>query len=312
MVPAARFAVVIVAFALLVPASSRASLAPRPGVQVPLVPVAGGWTVGAEIDGRQLRLLLDTGSSRSYVRREVAVSLDLRPRARFEIVDAVGSSDGVCAGPVPVRLGAFSTSVDCLSWRPKPVPGEAALLPRGVDGILGTDAFADGRFLIDPGQGSLTVGGPELDSWIEGTEAVSGVAEGRFWIELRPVARRAGTVRALRLVVDSGTDQALLFGEAARAQGHAAVDATNALQLRTLSGARSVRAARLPRLASGEWFLRRGLAVLLPEVEDREEDGVVPLSGLGAVYLDASAGRVVLDARLRAVPRERTTMLAAR
>ena len=312
MVAATRSVVVIVAFALLVPAPSRASMSPPPGVRVPLVPLAGGWAVGVEIGGRQLRLLLDTGSSRSYVRREVAVSLDLRPRARFDIVDAAGSSLGVCAGPVPMRIGAFSTSVDCLSWRPKPVPGEAALLPSGIDGILGADAFADGRFLIDPRNGSLTIGGPELDPWIEGTEAVSGVSEGRFWIELRPVADRAGSARALRLVVDSGTDRTLLFGAAARAQGHAAVDATSALQLRTLSGARSVRAVRLPRLASGEWLLRRGLAVLLPEVEDREEDGVVPLSSLGAVYLDASAGRVVLDARFRAMPRERTTMLAAR
>ena len=33
--------VVIVAFALLVPAPSRASMTPPPGVRVPLVPVAG-------------------------------------------------------------------------------------------------------------------------------------------------------------------------------------------------------------------------------------------------------------------------------
>ncbi|MDX9736364.1 MAG: retropepsin-like aspartic protease [Thermoanaerobaculia bacterium] len=312
MVAATRSVVVIVAFALLVPAPSRASMSPPPGVRVPLVPLAGGWAVGVEIGGRQLRLLLDTGSSRSYVRREVAVSLDLRPRARFDIVDAAGSSFGVCAGPVPMRIGAFSTSVDCLSWRPKPVPGEAALLPSGIDGILGADAFAGGRFLIDPRNGSLTIGGPELDPWIEGTEAVSGVSEGRFWIELRPVADRAGSARALRLVVDSGTDRTLLFGAAARAQVHAAVDATNDLQLRTLSGARSVRAVRLPRLASGDWRLRGGSALLLPEVRDRHEDGVVPLSGLGAVYLDASTGRVVLGAWLRTTPPRPTTMVAAR
>ena len=312
MVPAARFAVVIAAFALLVPATSGAALIPPPGVRVPLDPIAGGWAVSVEVDGRQLRLLLDTGSSRSYVRREVAVSLNLRPHARFEIVDAAGSSVGVCAGPVPVRLGVYATSVECLSWRPQSVSGEAALLPRGVDGILGADAFTGGRVLIDPESGSLTVGGPELDSWVEGTEAVSGVFEGRFWIELRTVANRAGSARALRLVIDSGADQTLLFGAAARVLEYAAIDATSALRLVTLSGTRRVRAVRLPQLVSGDWRLRRGSALLLPEVRDRQEDGVVPLSRLGALYIDAPAGRVVLGARLRTAPRERTTMVAAR
>jgi predicted aspartyl protease len=312
MVSAVRSAVVIVAFALLVPAPSRASMTPPPGVRVPLVPVAGGWAIAVHVGGRQLRLLLDTGSSRSYVRREVAVSLDLRPRARFEIVDAAGSSVGVCAGPVPIRLGAFVASVECLSWRPGPAPGEAALLPRGIDGILGADAFAGGRVLIDPGSGSLTVGGPELDAWIDGTEAVSGVSEGRFWIELRTVANRAGSARALRLVVDSGTDRTLLFGAAARAHARAPNHTSSALRLETLGGTRSAHAVRLPQLVSGNWRLRGGSALLLPEVRDRQEDGVVPLSGLGAVYLDASTGRVVLGARLRTTPPRPATMVAAR
>lgn len=312
MVPAARSAVVIVAFALLVPAPSRASMTPPPGVRVPLVPVAGGWAVAVDFGGRQLRLLLDTGSSRSYVRREVAVSLDLRPRARFDIVDAAGSSVGVCAGPVPIRLGAFAASVDCLSWRPGAAPGEAALLPRGIDGILGADAFAGARVLIDPESGSLTVGGPELDEWIDGTEAVSGASEGRFWIELRTVANRAVSARALRLVVDSGTDRTLLFGAAARAHARAPNDTSSALRLETLSGTRPAHAVRLPPLVSGDWRLRGTSALLLPEVQDRQEDGVVPLSGLGAIYLDASAGRVVLGARLRTTPPLPTTMVASR
>lgn len=256
----------------------------------------GGWTVAARLDGRPVTLLLDTGSTRTFVRRAVATALDLKPAARFEIATPLGSAAGLCARGVSLAFGALRLELDCLGWR---ADGDDAALPEGVDGLLGWDAFAGRALLLDPDAGELWLGGLGLGRWVDGVAVPAGWAEGRLWIELAPDGRRPDD--GLRLVIDSGADTTLLFGDAARRLSARAVPLATARRLATLGGDAARPAVLLPKLRAAGRAVGAGPALLLPEVGDRIEDGLVPLARVGALFVDLDGG-VRLDAHWRSAP----------
>lgn len=257
----------------------------------------GGWTVAARLGGRPVTLLVDTGSTRTFVRRSIAAALDLKPAARFEIATPLGSATGLCARGVRLALGALPVELNCLGWQ---ADGADATLPDGIDGLLGWDAFAGRSLLLDPRAGELWLGGLELEAWIDGIAVPAGRTEGRLWIELRPDGRRPD--QALRLVVDSGADTTLLFGEAARRHSTRAVPLAGSRRLATLRGAADRPAVLLPKLHASSRAIGAGPVLLLPEVDDRVEDGLVPLERVGALFVDLD-GDVRLGARWRETPR---------
>lgn len=312
-VPVVAACFVTLALLALTPSALAASAPSPPAVRLTLEAHRGdGWTVAARLDGTPVTLLVDTGSTRTFVRRTVAAALDLKPVARFEIASPLGSALGVCAGDVELELGGWPVTLDCLGWR---ADGLDDALPAGVDGLLGWDALAGRSLLIDPAAGELWLGGSGLAAWVDGVEVPAGRAEGRLWIGLSTGdGRRRGT-ETLRLVVDSGADTTLLFGDAARRLATRATLAPAALRVETLAGGATRAAVLLPRLRASTISFGAGPALLLPEVADRNEDGLLPLARVGALFVDLASGEVKLDAHWRSSPRPATAdrdALAAR
>jgi hypothetical protein len=275
---------------LLLAASLLATaVAPRGGAAatVPLRPLPGGlFAASVEVEGEALWMIVDTGATRSMVRSEVAARLDLKPRARFRWETAAGAADGLCAGPVAARIGATRLLVDCLGWS---AAADAAELGPGIAGVLGADALVGRPLLLDPRRALLELDGDV--AVLAGTTVPLALVEGRPVLTLG----KAGGGAGLRLVLDSAAEELVLFGRAA-----AAVPARGAVGLATLRGSRQAAVGPAPRLIGLPRPPRR--AVLLPDVGDRGEDGLLPLAAVGTVALDWRRGVAVLADRGPAYP----------
>jgi len=253
---------------------------------VPLSPLGGGLVaVRLEIEGESLSLLLDTGTTRSWVRAAVARRLHLKPRARYTVQTTAGAVEGLCAGPVAARLGESDIAIECLGWSSV---RDEALLPSGADGVLGADGLRGRPLLLDPARRRLVVDAAARE--VSGTEVPLSLEGGRPALSLAVGGDWAPRGRRLRLVLDSAADHLVLFGEVASG----AVPLRGAI-LRTLGGSRRVAVGEAPRLREVARPPRR--AVLLADVTDRGEDGLLPLSAVGAVLLDWERGIAVLEAR---------------
>jgi hypothetical protein len=255
---------------------------------VPLRLLDGGLLAApVRIGDRVLWMLVDTGATRSRVSADVARQLDLTPRARYVLQTAEGVAECVCGGPVAARVGDSILVIDCLGWS---VGDEKAALRPGVAGVLGADALAGRSLLLDPVRRRLVLDPPIGE--LAGEVVSFTLEQGRPTLTL-PIAAEGGVgPPSLRLVLDSAADALILFGPAAGVpRGRGQVDlATSTGTVRAAFGAapRLVGLRRTPRQA-----------VLLPEVTDRGEDGLLPLAAIGAVALDWERGVAVLNARPR-------------
>ncbi len=262
------------------------SLAPPAlhGVSVPLEDLGEGLIAApVEIAGVRLRMLIDTGATRSLVRPVVAQQLHLIPRARFALETPIGRSDAVCAGPVKAKIGSFALTIACLGWS---TAIDRLHLRGGVDGILAADALVGLAMRIDVSRRILVVGRGALS--VTGREVPLEVVEGRPVVDV-PAGGALARLCSLRLVLDSGANQLVLFGGVAQALARRQVGWS------TLNGERRVAVAVAPRIRGLSHLVRR--AVLLPQVGDRRENGLVPLTMVGAVALDWRRGVAILDAR---------------
>jgi hypothetical protein len=177
------------------------------------------------------------------------------------------------------------------------------LLPGGgeIDGVLGADVLAGHDVWIDVDRQRFRIGAPfELDSWFDGVVLPLESIAGRpaMTVDLLDVDARPVRVR---LVIDSGTDSVILFGEtAARLElARRGTPLSRKAVLSTTLGAQAASTAVIGRAVAGPQSLRLGRATLLPEVRDRVEDGLLPLDRLGPVLLELARQRIVVDARPR-------------
>ena len=294
-----RLAPAILASLLAIPASLPA-LDP-PGAALRLERSSGGLpVVSAGLGGETLRFVLDTGTSRSMIAASAAGRLGLAPRARFAVVTAAGPARAAaCAGPLEVRVGGLSLTVACLGW----VPDETS--PAGledVDGVLGADALAGVDLWLDlrRSQARLAPAG-QLGPWCDGERLPLATIEERPALAVELSALPTDARRAV-LVLDSGTDRPLLFGEAARNAGRALGMRGLPGRLRTAAGGSDLALVPLGELRVGRTRRISGWSGLLPEVADRGEDGLLPIGLLGPVLLDLADAVVVIGARLRTAP----------
>ena len=247
---------------------------------VPLRPLAGGlFAAPVHIGGESLWLLVDTGATRTMLRSEVATRLHLKPRARFLLETTAGSVPGLCAGPVALRVGRTELSVDCLGW--SPAADGVTLGAAGIDGVLASDALGGRPLLLDPARALLVLDPSPHE--ISGLEVPLTLEAGRPTLTMRTAG---GT---LRLVLDSAAEDLILFGAAA-----AAVTARRGVGLETMTGARAAAVGMPPRLTDVRRPPRQ--ALLLPDLRDRGEDGLVPLATVGRVALDWQRGVATLAA----------------
>lgn len=252
-------------------------------VSVPLKDLGGDLIAApVEIAGVRLRMLIDTGTTRSLVRPVVAQRLHLIPRARFVLQTPTARRDAVCAGPVKAKIGGFALTIACLGWSSAI---DRLHLGSSVDGILAADALVGLPIRIDLSRRMLIVGPGALS--VTGKEVPLEVVEGRPVVDV-PAGGILARVGSLRLVLDSAANQLVLFGGAAQALARRQVGWS------TLNGESRVAIAMAPRIQGLSRRVRR--AVLLPQVRDRRENGLVPLTLVGSVALDWGRGVAILDA----------------
>lgn len=294
-----RPALLVVSLLLAIPAHLSA-LEP-PGTALRLERSRGGLpVVVAAVGGETLRFALDTGTSRSMIAASVAERLRLAPRAKYQLVTAAGAPrTALCAGPVEARIGGATLALDCLGW----VPEERLLAgAEDVDGLLGADALASVDLWIDASRGRARIA-PQgtLGDWVEGERLAVERVERRpaIRVTLRSLGRRGEPVQ---LVIDSGADRILLFGELARRTGSALRAEARPGTLATATATARVATVPLGDLGAGRMRLDAGWAGLLPGVVDRVEHGLLPLARLGPVLLDLGGGLLVARAKLRTAP----------
>jgi len=251
--------------------------------------------VAVELGGETLRAVIDTGTTRSMIAGAAAERLGLVVRARFEVATAAGPvRQALCAGPLPVRIEGVELAIDCLGW----VPGEARLAGApDVDLLLGADALASVALWLDLDAGRARLAPPgALTPWMRGERL------GLERLERRPAVEVTLSGSTFRLVLDSGANAPLLFGSAALRFGAAYRGERRSARLETAAGSVTREAFEAGNLRLGGMRARAGWGLLLPEVADRQEDGLLPLSVLGPVLLDLSSNLVVVGARLRSRP----------
>jgi predicted aspartyl protease len=113
---------------------------------------------------------------------------------------------------------------------------------------------------------------------------------------LVPVHHRAGAA-TLRLVLDSGASDLVLFENGERA---AAVDVERDARpaiMTSRAGRRFVRRARIPALKIGDVFVRDVVAALVRldgEQRSRREDGLLPVRLFSSIQVNSREGLLVL------------------
>ena len=205
--------VVILAVAPRLPATGlpgEAMQLPRSRSGLPIVAVKVGT--------KTLRLVIDTGTSRTLVSGMAAARLGLVPARRlsFGCVAGAQPTGALCAAPAPeIRLGSLSIPLDCLGW----MPDEPQLAgAEDVDGVLGADALAYVDLWIDlrGARVNARFAPPgSLGPWTDGRRLTLEVVGQRLAVDAELTG--IGSNRTARLVLDSGSDGLLLFGPLAHA-----------------------------------------------------------------------------------------------
>jgi len=256
---------------------------------------SGGMpTVEVRLAGRQVRMALDTGATRTMISGELASELGLVARERFSLHDAGDVvREASCAGPITLDLDGVALRSNCLGWIPN--TRRVGRVDRAA-GVLGFDALSSADVWIDLEHRRLIVAPP---GGLHGR--FNGIAVGlqrRFGRPMMLATPESGPLaaRQLRLVVDSGSDTVVLFGDAARTAARSASHGLPSI----VSAAYSrhfVSSGHVGRVRIGAYRTDLAQARLLPDVRGRAEDGVVPLSLLGPVLFEAGSDTFLLAAR---------------
>lgn len=120
------------------------------GVTIPLESTFAGLIVEVHIDGKPVRLMLDTGAAATALSPEAARKFGLKA---LEWNDKGISSTG---GQVAIRRALTKRITLGDAWTENE-PVWVAEMPRGIDGVLGISTLADWDVRIDPMTKKLTL-----------------------------------------------------------------------------------------------------------------------------------------------------------
>ena len=262
-----------------------------PGRGVPLrIAVDGLISVEVVINGNRVRLMLDTGSSRSAVSSKLARSLGLAPVAKATVVTSAGraergvvSLEEVSVGTV-VKRGLLATVLE---------DADMAIFDAGYSGILGQDFLFDQNYTLDYKDGRLSWTS-DASAPPDATPLALHAVHGRWMVALPQAAR---SDRALTLVPDSGASELVLFDYAAQRMELSPVACC--ARVSTITGGQYAQLVMLPRLKVGAVLLRSQQAVVVhrPQLDASSGDGLLPLSLFAGVTFDARSKTMWVRAR---------------
>ncbi len=229
-----------------------------------------------QVSGKNLWMLLDTGSTRSFLRRSVARRLGLKPQQIRQLETPMGTVKVACS-PLTIRLGSRDLHLERVGWNET---SDELAGWGSVDGILGMDALAQGPLMLDTKGRWLSF---DRDNHQGGHVIELGFLAGRPSLRLPVRILNRSRNAHMTLVVDSGATSFILFGTAARTAHRSTRFRTSKVRLASLAGTRL--ALQVPHSTIGNDLSVRG-PVLLPEVVNRSEDGLLPIDGLSPIYFD--------------------------
>ncbi len=215
-----------------------------------------------------LRFLLDTGAQTNQVDERIARKFGLAPTFRTAM--------GTAAGEVLVEGGRVAE----VTLGPATAAKQEFLftglegvhtLASNIQGVLGQEFLSHFDYLLDFAGHRLVIGGGAPDG---GKRVGLNLVDGRPTVE---------TDRG-KLVLDSGTESAILFGSGGAGQGGRMV---------TASGSAAVSAVqRLKVRIAGREYVTSAASVARVSPQ---EDGLLPASLFHAVYVSNSEKYLVLD-----------------
>ncbi|MBS1824233.1 MAG: aspartyl protease family protein [Acidobacteria bacterium] len=244
--------------------------------------------VQAHINGQgPFRLLLDTGSTTSYVTTQIADRLRLDYTHRTVVVTAAGEQIIPATASTHIRVGTTeSAGVELLA---APLPG-LRHLGLNVDGILGQNFLSRHPYLLDFRAKRILF----HDEATEKAQSMPATFLGPA-VAGRPVLNvQLDPVSApVVLVLDSGASGLLLYctSRCPRLTDPSAA----ALEAVTNNGARRVRHGILPQATLGELqFKQRRAAIIHANPEPGQADGLLPANWFSAIYYDAARQEIRL------------------
>ena len=224
------------------------------------------------------RFLVDTGTQSSAVRSDLAGKLKLRPAYRIEVATNAGSHTMVATIANRVSLG--SKSVERVELAVHDLAG-VRNLDRGIQGVLGQNFLSHFNYLLDYRSRRLI-----FDAAVPTGDRIEfeRIAE-------RPAIKAVREGESLRLVLDSGSSDLILFTD--RTEGR---DAMAHARLTAAASQRCIRMSRAAELSVGAEVMRNVVVGFAPRDPVRLEDGLLPTSLFKAIYFSNEDNFVVLNA----------------
>lgn len=262
---------------------------------------SGRLVVTAAVAGEPLRWEFDTGAAVTMIAARHARRWGVEPREVWSATDTAGRSlDVLAGGPLVLALGELRVELGEVGWYSDREP---EFEREGLAGVLGADALAQIDLALDlEGRRARVAPSGALGAWYEGVRETVEPIDGRpaLRVDLADLGQRPVSAR---FVLDSGADRMVIFGHLAERVASRRARFLREGELTGVHGSRRVAFAPPGRAAAGGVALRVSLAALLPDTTWRDEDGLLPAAALGPLLLQLGEGRVVLDARLRDLPR---------
>jgi hypothetical protein len=214
------------------------------------------------------RFLLDTGAQTNQVEASIARKLGLTPTFRVEMATASGTIPVAGGHVAEVSLGSATASNQEFLFT---TLDGIHTLSTDIQGVLGQEFLAHFDYLLDFAGHRLVFAAPAPEA---GNRVNFAMIDGRPAIETSEG----------NLVLDSGTDTAVLFRASSSAPGD---------RIRTASGSASVSMLQNLRLRIAGREYRPASAASIPQ-SSQGEDGLLPASLFRAIFFSNSSHYAIL------------------
>ena len=225
------------------------------------------------------RFLLDTGAQSSAVRSDVAEKLRLRPAYRLDVATNAGSHEMI--GTIADRVSLGDRSLERVELVVHDLAG-IRCLDRSIQGVLGQNFMSRFNYLLDYKNRRLV--------FDDAPQPPAGDRVKFERIDERPAIRIEGQRKALRLVLDSGSSDLILFADPGEWP-----DSTTQARLVGTASQQRIRMSWAPELRVGSEVMRNVAAGIVARGSARLEDGLLPTSLFKAIYFDNNGNFVILN-----------------